>query len=281
MEVALDPYWSFEYHKSVNIRNIQTLRPTPDPDFLLLRTDPKGLVLAYQKMVEAIVYKFVRSGMFSVESSADVVQTVNTELLERMPKIQSNYNGSTLVRTYVSAVIRNICLKLHQKRMFGNPLDLPVSDNLLAPGESTDRYSVGQAVKAYWAIMQQFGRDLPKLTICLKLRYHICLEREDILLWDPRCNDDIVSQLLTRFGANAVQLDEKETYAKETYAFVAPIFNAIENKENSPDALRKWTNSRISEIVDILNNSIPTAAFDEDSIRILAEDYFSPFLLKD
>jgi hypothetical protein len=227
-------------------------------------------------MVEAIVYKFVRTGMFSVESSADVIQTVNTELLERMPKIQSNYNGSTLVRTYVSAVIRNICLKLHQKRMFGNPVDPPVSDNLFAPGESTDRYSVGQVVKTYWAIMQQFGRDLPKLNICLKLRFHICLERGDILLWDPRCNDDIVSQLLTRFGTIAVQLNEKETYA-----IVTPIFNALENKENSPDALRKWTNSRISEIVDILNNAIPTATFDEDSIRILVEDYFSPFLLKD
>jgi hypothetical protein len=124
--------------------------------------------------------------------------------------------------------------------------------------------------------MQQFGRDLPKLNICLKLRFHICLERGDILLWDPRCNDDIVSQLLTRFGTIAVQLNEKETYA-----IVTPIFNALENKENSPDALRKWTNSRISEIVDILNNAIPTATFDEDSIRILVEDYFSPFLLKD
>lgn len=251
------------------------MHPTSDPDFLLLRTDPKGLVLAYQKMVEAIVYKFVRTGMFSVESSADVVQTVNAELLERMPKIQANYNGSTLVRTYVSAVIRNICLKLRQKRQFGYPVDPPVSDNLLAVGELIDRYSLGQAKSAFWAILQQFGRDLPKLNICLKLRFHISLVRNDIILWYPACDEKIVSGLVARFGTHAANLNEKETYA-----IVTPIFNSVENKNNSPDALRKWTDSRITEIVGLMNDSIPNAKFEEESIRILAEDYFSPFLLK-
>lgn len=252
------------------------MHPTPDPDFLLLQTDPKGLVLAYQKMVEAIVHKFVRSGMFSIESFADVVQTVNAELLERMPKIQANYNGSTLVRTYVSAVIRNICLKLHQKRLFGHFVDPPVPDKLLAVGEPVDRYSLGQAKKAFWAILQQFGRDLPKLNICLKLRFHIRLLRKDILLWYPACDQKVVSELVERFGTDAAHPNEKETYA-----LVTPFFNAVENKNNSSDALRKWTDSRVAELVDLMNDSIPNAKFDEESIRILAEDHFSPFLLKE
>jgi hypothetical protein len=112
--------------------------------------------------------------------------------------------------------------------------------------------------------------------MCLKLRYHIALEREDILHWYPGCSPVLISQLIAHFGVNPVQLTEKDTYA-----FVAPIFNAAEKKNNTPDALRKWTASKILGILDLLNSSIPHAAFDEGSLRILVEDYFSPFLLRD
>jgi hypothetical protein len=249
---------------------------TPDPDFLLLQSDPQGLVLAYQGMVEIIVRKYVRSGMFSNESYTDVIQTVNAELLERIRTIRANYNGTTLVKTYVSAVIRNICLKLHEKGMYVKSFDPPVIEKLLTPIDMIDRYSVGQARRAYWAIMQQFGRDLPKVTICLKLRYHITLEREDILLWYPECSPVLITQLTAHFGANPAHLTEKDTYA-----FVTPIFNAVEKKNNTSDALRKWTTYKVLEILNLLNSSIPHAAFDEGSLRILVEDYFSPFLLRD
>jgi hypothetical protein len=250
--------------------------PKPDPDFLILQTDPKGLVLAYQNMVEIIVRKYVRSGMFSDESYSDVVQTVNTELLERIHGVQANYNGSTLVRTYVSAVIRNICLKLRSKGMYGRPGDPPVTEKLFPPVDMVDRYSVGQARRAYRAIMQQYGRVLPKLTICLKLRYHISLEQKEILRWYPECSPVLVSQLMGHFGAHPIHVTDKDTYA-----FVTPIFNAAEHKNNTPEALRKWTASKILEILNLLNAGIPHATFDEESLRILVEDYFSPFLLKE
>jgi hypothetical protein len=248
----------------------------PDTDFALLQTDPKGLVLAYQGMVEVIVRKYISSGMFSGGSYSDVVQTVNAELLERIHGVRANYNGSTLVKTYVSAVIRNICLKLHKKGMYGKPFDPPVTEKLLTPVDMVDRYSVGQARRAYWAIMQQYRRDLPKLTMCLKLRYQIPLERKDIFHWYPECSPVLISQLIAHFGGNSVHLTEKDTYA-----LVTPIFNAAEKKNNTPDALRKWTASKILEILNLLNGSIPHAAFDEGSLRILVEDYFSPFLLID
>ena len=250
--------------------------PTPDPDSHLLQTNPKGLVIAYQGMVETIVRKYVGSGMFSSESYPDVIQTVNAELLDRIYRIQANYNGSTLVRTYVSAVIRNICLKLHKTGMYVNSLDPPLSEKLLTPVDMVDRYSIGQARRAYRAIMQQFGRDLPKLTICLKLRYQIGLERKDILRWYPECSSVSISQLIAHFGTHPIHSTDKDTYA-----FVTPIFNAAEQKENTPDALRKWTASKILEILDLLNSTIDHAAFDDESLRILVEDYFSPFLLKE
>ena len=250
--------------------------PKPDPDYLLLQGDPNGLILAYQGMVEIIVKKYIRSGMFSVDSYSDVVQTVNVELLHRVHAIQANYNGSSLLRTYVSTVIRNICLKLHDKGIYEKPDNPPVIEKLLPHASALDRYSVGQARRTFWAIMQQFSKDLPKLIICLKLRYRIVLEREDVLHWYPECSSEAMSQLIARFGSHSPSRTEKETYVLMT-----PIVNAAEGKSNSPDALRKWTASKIDEILGLLNSSIPQSSFDEDSLRILVEDYFSPFLLAD
>lgn len=255
---------------------MQTVVPTPDPDFHLLHSDPKGLVMAYQRMIESIVWKFVKSGMFAHESIADVVQTVNMELLERIDRIQANFNGSTLVRTYVSAVVRNICLRLHRQRFYSKPADPEVKENMLNSIGALDRYSIEQARSVFRAIMQQYHRDKPKLTICLKLHFQIGLTREDIMQWYPECSPDVVSRLTSLFGGGPVRRHEKETYA-----LVTPVFNEAEQKNNLPDALRKWTESKILEILTLLNSSIPPAAFDDESLRLLVEDYFSPFLLKE
>jgi hypothetical protein len=252
------------------------VHPTPDPDFHLLQSDPKGLILAYQGMIESIVWKFVKSGMFSHESIADVIQTVNTELLERIDRIQSNFNGSTLVRTYVSAVIRNICLKLYKQRLYGKLADPEVKEYMFPAIDAIDRYSIEQARSVFRAIMQQFHRDMPKLTVCLKVHYHIGLQRKDIMQWYPECSPDVASRLISQFGGEPVRRPEKETYA-----LITPVFNTAEKKNNLPDALRKWTESKILEILTLLNSSIPPAAFDDESLRPLVEDYFSPFLLKE
>lgn len=250
--------------------------PTPDPEFQLLHSDPKGLVLAYQGMIESIVWKYVKSGMFAHDSIADVVQTVNTELLERIDRIQANFNGSTLVRTYVSAVVRNICLRLHRQRLYGKPADLEAREHMFHTFDAIDRYSIEQARSVFRAILRQYHRDMPKLTISLKLHFQIGLKREDILQWYPECSPEVVSRLTSLFGGEPVRRHEKETYA-----LVTPVFNAAEQKNNLPDALRKWTESRILEILTLLNSSIPPAAFDDESLRLLVEDYFSPFLLKE
>ena len=64
----------------------------------------------------------------------------------------------------------------------------------------------------------------------------------------------------------------------EIYEAVTPIMNKYEGKSNSADALRKWTLSKIQEIIRILNGKPPRFNFDKETLQILIEDYFSPFL---
>ena len=251
------------------------MKSEQDLDLLLLKSDPRALVVAYQGLVEIIVGKYVRSGMFSESSYSDVVQSVIAKLLEQLPSIQAHYNGSSLLRTYVSAVIRNICLKLHKNGIFAKTFDAEITERFPGDSDTPDRYSIEQARSVFWAILQQFSQ-LPKLIVCLKLRYHIVLEREDILRWYPGCSPEMMARLRSNFGPKPVPLSEGDRYK-----IAAPVFNAAEGKSNTPDALRKWTVDKISEIITILNDSIPPAAFDEKTLRILVEDYFSPFLLKE
>ena len=54
-----------------------------------------------------------------------------------------------------------------------------------------------------------------------------------------------------------------------------PLFNKYENKNNSPDALRKWIKQKIVEIIDLLNGKSSSSRYNEETLQILFERCFS------
>ena len=56
--------------------------------------------------------------------------------------------------------------------------------------------------------------------------------------------------------------------------------NKNEKKSNSIDAVRKWTDSKISEIIQLLNGNPKKMNYNEDTLKTLVDDFFSPFLLE-
>ena len=248
----------------------------PDPDFEVFLEDPHAILLKYQGLIQTIVYFYVEQGMFPSDQKEDIVQSVNLEILKRTPSLQQHYNGSALLRTYFSAVVRNICLHLGKRPATTSvPIrTLPGGD--IEGGRQLDRYSIQQAREVFGAILVQLGPVAPKLLICLKLRYRHPLTREEILRWWPECGNREMSSILTMFAGDYTGLDDKEIYA-----MIVPYFNAAEGKVSGNDALRKWIASKILRILDLLQTSIPGGSFDEESLRILFEDYSSPFLLRE
>ncbi len=244
----------------------------------LLRNDPRGFLLAVQDIIEIIVRKFILSGLFGPRDHDDIVQTINEELLKKLPVISARYNGKALLRTYVSAIIRNICLKMHERQL-REPVSVPLGESVAAdPEEFRDTAADGALLirvrRTFRAILQQYDyRDqLPQLRLYLKLRYRIRVTSEDILSWHPRCSLADRKQILSVFGGKYEEMEEKEIYR-----VITPIANKAQGKQNSEDAARKWLRTRLDEILELLNGSGKTA-FDEDSLGILVEDYFSPFL---
>ena len=247
-----------------------------DPDFELFLADPHALLLKYQNMITTIVRLYVKGGMFTQDELADMVQTVNLALLERVGSIRQNYNHSTLLRTYISAIIRNICLRQWQTNPKRRALVRPLTDGDADQHEQLDRHAIEQSKLLFAAVLKQFGRHGPKITICLKLRFRQPLTSSDMLAWWPRCRRAELKKFLGHFGGDFEKMTDLDMYSTAT-----PFFNAAEQKVNTDDALRKWTAKRIEEILEILNKSMPGAAFNEETLRILFEDSISPFILQD
>ena len=104
-----------------------------EKDIALLHSDPTALVLKYQETIRFIAEQYVRSGMFSPGDTEDVIQSINEGLLERIPAIATHYNKTATLITYLSAIIRNICLQLREKhRVQFQPLGM--ADPEIRPG---------------------------------------------------------------------------------------------------------------------------------------------------
>lgn len=242
-------------------------------DVELLRTDPRSLILKYQETIKIIVKKFIRDGHFKAQEFDDVVQDVNLALLGKIPAMQAQYNGMSLFRTYFSVIVRNICLKRH--RIIDKNIVAEEDDNVSIELSVSidDGFIMKDEAQRFRTVLKLFERHLPKLLLCLKLHYRIPLEEKDILTWYPQSNRKDVDLLMRHFSGEFDSMTDSEIYN-----IVTPIMNRNERKENTADAVRKWTYSKIHEIVRLLNVKPHETNHNEETVKTLIDDYFSPFL---
>ncbi len=253
------------------------MKRVQDPDYDLLLNDPQRLLVNYQPLIRSCVWHFVGKGVFHASQIADTVQSVNEELLLRIPKLQTGYNGSFLVKTYVAATVRNICLRLKANSNRTVPVD-PI-EKADFQGQSSfgmDRYSIDQAKKLLHAITLQYHSKRPKLVVCLKLWCRLPLTRGEILDWYQDCSEEVLDRILGRFG-----IDYSSMTDAEVFRVASGLFKSGVETQNPDDALRKWTQTKTEELIELLNGEPPTKSFDRESLQLLLHEYFSPFLLEE
>lgn len=240
----------------------------------LLRSDPNSLIIKYQETVKIIVKTYIIRGIFKATELEDIVQEVNASLLSKIPAMQSQYSGMSLFKTYFSVIVRNICLKEHARAGREITADQKNSAGFIDPRHSDEKFIFEHEIQRFKTILSLYYSQRPKLLLCLKLHYRIPLTPEDIDVWYPTCSSEDRSILLEHFGS---RFDEEND--AEIYKIITPIMNKNENKSNSVDAVRKWTDSKIHEIVDVLNGTPKRLNYNEEALRTLVDDFFSPFLL--
>jgi len=237
-------------------------------DIELLQNNPHQLILNSQKLIDSIINQFIRGGHFRFEELCEVKQQVNEELLNRIYKIRNQFQGKSLLRTYLSAIIRNVCndilrkkVRIHYIQLNESPVNQSITEIIynLVLEEEMDRLQ--KAIRLYY-------KQSWKLLLCLKLRFKVPFSYEDF----KNVNNNITQIEFNWFVQKVSPYqDNPDTVILSA---LTEILNKCENKNNTPDALRKWIKLKINELIEILNGDPPTSHYNEETLQILFEKCF-------
>jgi hypothetical protein len=241
---------------------------TNEQEINCLNKSPDKLIVHYQEMIRIITKSFIKSGYFRYEEFDDIVQQINQLLLEsRLEKIQCNYNGKALLQTYISKVIRNICLEIARKKKadqqnIKKQHDRPGQNTPLNPMEQLAIQDEADNLDKVLQIL--FDNTRAKTELCLKAFFKIPLTVADIKQYHPGYAKFPYGPLLE------LQDSHKN---KEIYQVLTDFFNQCENKSNSRDAIRIQIDSYVRSIIEILNGKSESSNYSEETLRYLFEIY--------
>jgi hypothetical protein len=245
-----------------------------DQDVRLLYNDPRGLLEKYQSTIGFIVQKFVATGFFHPSEKADVIQSINERLWrDKIRNMQAQYNHAAGVGTYFSKVVHNLCVELrrqsNRERLIDRARDFAALDVGYEDNSGLRNVVIAGEVKRFETILKLFGKCRAKLELSLKLFFRMEIKEGDVRRYCPHCRAEEVKSLLAHFDADYESMPDKEIYA-----IVTPIFNRCEGKASSPDALRKWINTKVDEIIEWLNGRTRSSNYDQETLKILVQKYY-------
>ena len=239
-------------------------------DEQLLAEKPDELIIKYQEIIRIIVKKYITTKMFHAADFDDIVQMVNEDILKKIGNIQRNYNGKALLKTYFSAIVRNSCLKIYQKQCREIKM-LSFEDGDSAEEETvTNQLEIEYDLKRIERILGYFEKKLGRVLLCAKLYFQIPIERKDIVRCFAVCSEEDVTMLLGYFS-----FSQEQRPLKQVYHIITPILNRYEGKNNTEDAVRRWTEDKIEEIITLLNSAPRCSKYDKETLKTLLDKYFS------
>lgn len=241
-----------------------------DQEITLLTSDPKALIVKYQCIIEIIVSKFIKSGSILLSDKDEFVQVINERLLLSSEKIKNQYKGASLLKTYFSTIIRNICLEEINKKNRYSFTDIEsVNQVIVSDSSSNEEFYLNDEFDRLSKIIKMYNTKAPKLILCSKLIYRIRITISDFKKYCIKFKDDKIKMLI---GA----IDQTKNIPEfELFQIITPYVNKCDNQINKPDALRKWLKRKMDEIIELMNGNPPRANYDKETLQILFEKYFS------
>lgn len=244
-----------------------------EEDVQLLYHDPHALLTKHQPTIAIIINKFIASGFFAPGEREDLVQTINEKLLrDKLRNMQAQYNYSAYVATYFSKIVYNLCIELHRatkrERVFDRSKELEEVEAGYEDERGLGAAVIAQETLRFETILKLFGKARAKLELCLRLLFRMEITAAEVREYYPACSSQDLHTLLTAFGGDFESMTDKEIYA-----LVTPICNRREGKNNSPDALRKWSNMKVEEILALLNSRASRSSYDFETLKILMQKF--------
>jgi RNA polymerase sigma factor (sigma-70 family) len=235
-----------------------------DIDIKLLKEDPGRLLIRYQPIIRTIVKHLAYQGYLPKRDINDLVQEVNRKLIERLPKIRDRYNYKSQFKTFFSVVIRNLCLEEFRKIKI---VAEPQSDlyEQTAPESLTDQLIIHQEYERLQRALRLLGSESHALWIVLRCFADLPVDADDFKGFELE-NDAGIRNQLAEYVNGTAQLQKQQKME-----VLSSVFNQLEQKARTADALRKWASSRLEDLVVLMNGKPPRSAYTIETLYLLIE----------
>lgn len=253
--------------------------------YKLLKKDPKKLLATnlYQQKITQVVNKLVYR-YHNKDFVKDLIQDLNIIFLNKqMNYIRNNYElGAGLLILYFEKAVYNKCKDLLKKQFSSLEGNFEGLDSFQAISNSKfmspemqfiQKELVGKEVQKIEIYFKLSLNHKNKLLLLLKAFCRILLTEQDFNSYNSQLPPKIVKKTLLFFSN-----DYSNETDKTVYEHITPIINLGENKITTPDAVRKWLDDKLKEIIQTLNYQ-NAFSYNKESLKNLLQIAFNSSLV--
>ena len=244
---------------------------------------PGDYFLSHLSLIGKIIHNFLRSkGVFYPDHEKDIAQQINELLLVREKNILAKYKGKAKFSTFLAVVVSHLCSEIWNADYRHNLRFIPFSifqksktnnDPASCLPESLSdpscHFVIRDAIGELEMILRTYPRDRKRIEFCFKAIFHLPVTLEEL----PQA--PVPANLRPEIEKHLAALNDHHEKMTKTvvYQHLNAIFRLARQTSTTDDAIRKWIDHHLLQIIDLLNGDPTRHAFDRKTFQYLYE-YF-------
>lgn len=232
-----------------------------------MNNKPGELISEYQGLIRGIVLKYQKGGYIAARESSDLIQEVNRLLLERLEKIQKQYNGKSSLRTYIAVIVKNICREKFRKLSLIEEPQSPEYYRIEESQPMLDNILLREEYQRFRKVIRLMFKDGARFLLIFRFMYSLKIDEKLVLELDSEINEVKLREILKVLNPDV----ENQITKKAKFKLLSGVLEVIEGSFTSAESLRKWFASRSAECVDMMNGHPPRSAYTIETLNILIE----------
>ncbi len=230
-------------------------------------------LMHYSGLIDRIALAYSRRYEIHPFTTDDLQQEVKMLMLERLESIQRSYRGEASISHFLVVVIRNTCREISRRKKLGNFRETKLEEKdrakLKTSGFSTDgQVYIQEEVRRLEMIFSLYGVVLPRIRLAFKGFFRLEIFSIDIKRYISGYQVNVMVDAFVHLLNS-----EKKSTDKEVFKKLTQLFNTVEEKQNTTEAVRKWTLRKSQEVIELLNGRDRNRFYSRESFKVLFELY--------